>query len=189
VLNASSILGRLLPSFLADRYGSMTVLVPHVCIAAVLTFLFPLFDKVSVQSNDAPSTLLTPLSYSQLSVAAFAILFGYCSGAWISLSPICVIPLGPLHSVGSRVGGLFSIMSIAGVSAPQNFVKVVLLLTRPFPPFSQLLGTPLAGLILGTSPNYHWWPMVAFAGSCVSIGLVFLVIARHFAARESSRTP
>lgn len=48
VLNASSIFGRILPGFLADRYGKMTILIPHLCIATLLLFLFPLFENVSL---------------------------------------------------------------------------------------------------------------------------------------------
>lgn len=46
----------------------------------------------------------------------FAIVFGYCSGGWISLTPVSVIQLGPMQTIGSRMGALFSFMSIAGVS-------------------------------------------------------------------------
>lgn len=47
VLNAASIFGRVIPGVLADRYGKMTTLLPHLCIATLLLFLFPLFDNVS----------------------------------------------------------------------------------------------------------------------------------------------
>jgi nitrate/nitrite transporter NarK len=56
VLNASSILGRLLPGLLADRYSPMTVIIPHIFIAALLCFLFPLFDNVSAASTDGNSS-------------------------------------------------------------------------------------------------------------------------------------
>lgn len=128
VLNASSILGRLLPGFLADRYGKMTVVIPHLCIASVLLFLFPLFNNVSGLCESIFEPRATYRHYIlqyQLSMIAFTILFGYCSGAWISLAPVSVIQLGPMHTVGSRMGALFSFMSIAGVSKVGTNLKMM----------------------------------------------------------------
>jgi MCP family monocarboxylic acid transporter-like MFS transporter 10 len=96
----------------------------------------------------------------QLSIIAFAIIFGYCSGCYVSLIPTCVNQLGDSRTAGSRMGALFSLMSFAG-----------------------LFGTPIAGFIMGEAP-YRWWACVAFSGGCVTVGLAFILLARHFAARD-----
>lgn len=35
---------------------------------------------------------------------AFTLIFGYCSGCYVSLIPACVSQLGPISNVGTRLG-------------------------------------------------------------------------------------
>lgn len=47
ILNAASIFGRVIPGFVADRFGRINTLFPHTALAAILLFIFPVFTNVS----------------------------------------------------------------------------------------------------------------------------------------------
>ena len=66
ILNASSIFGRVLPNFLADKIGSYNIIIPMSFGTGVL-----LFAWLGV--------------HSAAGMIVFAILYGFCSGAYISL--------------------------------------------------------------------------------------------------------
>lgn len=52
----------------------------------------------------------------QLSLIVFVLIYGYCSGCYVSLIAPSAAQLGPTSTVGTRLGSLFFIMSIGGVS-------------------------------------------------------------------------
>ena len=161
VLNAASIFGRVIPGVLADRYGKMTTLLPHLCIATLLLFLFPLFDNVSgrvaLRCPDCSLTLL-----DQLSMIAFALVFGYCCGCYVSLVPSCVNQLGPASTAGSRMGALFSVMSIAGVSSAAICCAVQR--HTHSPTHSSLARQSLASFLAALpTAGGHAWPTLVLA--------------------------
>jgi MFS family permease len=104
VLNASSILGRLLPGVLADRYGTMNILIPHVAIASVLIFLFPLFDNVS--TIPIKSAFFT-LTHSFFSIPT-AIHHCICHSIWILQWMLGISITHLRHSIGSSTLGWLS---------------------------------------------------------------------------------
>lgn len=55
ILNAASIFGRIIPGFIADRFGRINTILPHVALATIFLFVFPLFTNVS----KLPSSCLT----------------------------------------------------------------------------------------------------------------------------------
>lgn len=69
ILNAASIFGRIIPNWLADTYGPLTILVPQCFISGVLIFLF------------------LPMCKTAGGLVAFTILFGFSSGACASRIP------------------------------------------------------------------------------------------------------
>lgn len=64
ILNAASTFGRVIPGMLGDRYGRINVLLPHMVLAVIFLFLYPLFTNVSLvhtnprPANPCPSSLL-----------------------------------------------------------------------------------------------------------------------------------
>ncbi|KAL2163370.1 hypothetical protein VTH06DRAFT_5427 [Thermothelomyces fergusii] len=86
-LNAGSVLGRVLPGFLADRVGRFNVIIVTIalCVVTVLA-------------------LWLPAGGSQSMLIAFAVLFGFASGSNLGLMPVC---LGQLCDP-RRYGRLFS---------------------------------------------------------------------------------
>lgn len=138
ILNSGSMIGRLLPNFLADSLGVYNMLIPFIVISAGLIF-----------------SLLGIHSFP--SIIAFGALYGFSSGAYVSL----VAPLlGQLSShvgeLGIRMGIAFSIVSIA-----------------------MLIGTPVEGALLGRKDaEIVWSRSIIFCGVMVTLGSMMMAISR-----------
>ncbi|AEO53663.1 hypothetical protein MYCTH_2295309 [Thermothelomyces thermophilus ATCC 42464] len=141
LLNAGSVLGRIIPNALADRYGSMNLMIVCNFVCAVLAFSW--------------------LGIRNLGGAVvYALLYGAFSGGVVSLMPSVIVGLSPdMGRVGARLGMAFLVMGIA-----------------------ILVGTPIAGAILGSEENPEWLGtrlysafglLVATALFCTSRVLVF----------------
>ncbi|KAG9074018.1 hypothetical protein FS749_014467, partial [Ceratobasidium sp. UAMH 11750] len=121
ILNAASIFGRTIPNLLADKFGIFNVIIP--CSAIVGVLVFAMFGVTSVGA-----------------LIVFSILYGFFSGAFVSLiSPMFVALARHMHEVGLRLGFGFGIVGIAA-----------------------LVGTPISGALL-TDQNL-WYRPIIFAG-------------------------
>lgn len=90
ILNAASVLGRVIPNFLADITGPLNILVPCCSISALLAFCWIAIDSTG-------------------GTIVFALLYGFFSGTFVSLPPTTVVSLSPsLGVVGTRMGMSFS---------------------------------------------------------------------------------
>lgn len=140
LLNAGAIPGRALPGYVADRFGPFNVM----CVTALVcsTFIFALW--MTAQGGEAATT-------------AFAILFGFWSGAAISLTPVCIGRVCETKDYGKRSGTAFSISSIAA-----------------------LVGVPFAGAILQWCDGAYYG-VIVFAGGLYVFALVAFIIARGVA--------
>ncbi|KAI1105737.1 MFS general substrate transporter [Jackrogersella minutella] len=95
LLNAGSVLGRILPNFAADYLGSMNMLAGMTLGASVLAFGW-------FGVGDLAGTVV------------FALLFGFFNGGVTSLPPSAVVSLTPdLSRLGTRMGMVFSSMGLA----------------------------------------------------------------------------
>ncbi|KAK1757203.1 major facilitator superfamily domain-containing protein [Echria macrotheca] len=72
-LNAASVVGRVMPGFLADRFGRFNVIIVTItgCVATVLA-------------------LWLPAGRSGSMLIAFSVLFGFASGSNLGLIPVCL---------------------------------------------------------------------------------------------------
>ena len=93
-MNAGGILGRLVPPILSDRLGAFNVFVP----CAALTGLSML--------------LLWPFTKHLPGIVVFAVLYGYFSGAFNALVFPCVVQISDIRAIGTRVGVLYTVVSI-----------------------------------------------------------------------------
>ncbi|KAF9447281.1 MFS general substrate transporter [Macrolepiota fuliginosa MF-IS2] len=95
ILNAGSVFGRLLPNFLADKFGTYNMLLPSLYISSGLVFaLFGIND------------------FAGLTI--FAILYGFWSGSYVSLIPSLLAQLGTHPGeLGIRMGIAFSIVAVS----------------------------------------------------------------------------
>lgn len=140
ILNASSCFGRILPGLIGDKFGRINTLLPNMAISGILLLIYPLCTNLG--------GLLT-----------FAILYGFTSGCFISITTPCVAQLGKsTATVGTRIGMMFFFMSIGG-----------------------LVGTPITGAILGDSYNYNWWGAFGYSGATVLAGSGMVVMSRRAA--------
>ncbi|KAM0807790.1 putative Major facilitator superfamily domain-containing protein [Seiridium cardinale] len=95
ILNAGSVLGRLLPNYLADHFGSIHVLILVSFAAAVLAFAW-----------------MGITNFAGLIV--FCILYGAFSGGVVSVTPSAIVPYCPdMGRLGTRMGLSFFLSGIS----------------------------------------------------------------------------
>ena len=150
LLNTGSVPGRALPGYLSDRLGRFNVMIGTALACTVL-----------ILSVWLPPTILDVSSEAALTV--FAVLFGFWSGAAISLTPVCIAQVSEVGEIGRRVGTTFSISS-----------------------FGALVGVPIGGAIVDASGGGYVW-LVVFAGACYVLALGAFVVARYVAGPKRWR--
>ncbi|GAB1210255.1 hypothetical protein APSETT445_009046 [Aspergillus pseudonomiae] len=136
MLNAASLFGRLGAGFMSDRYGRYNIFIVMCIVAGVLVLALWI-----------PATSSAP-------IIVFAILFGFASGAYVSLSPALIAQISPLKEVGYRTGLLFLFASVGGLTT-----------------------SPIAGAILQNAGG-DYTHMKIFSGVMLLAGTAFIVSAR-----------
>lgn len=130
ILNAASAFGRIIPGLLADKFGSLNLIVPCAFSAAILIFAWLAISNTG-------------------GFVVFCILYGFFSGAIVSLPPTIVARLSPdLQRVGTRMGMCFT-----------------------FAGFGLLIGNPIAGAILNV-PEGKFGGAESFSAAMVMAGAI-----------------
>lgn len=126
IINSASVFGRIIPNFIADKTGPMNMIVPCAVLSGVLSLCL------------IPVRSVAPL-------IVICALYGFFSGALVSLPPTIFVHLSPNRGIiGTRMGMGFAIISIG-----------------------LLIGTPICGVILnGSSFKYVW----VFGGALTVLG-------------------
>ncbi|KAI9685470.1 MAG: hypothetical protein M1820_010800, partial [Bogoriella megaspora] len=137
VLNGTSLFGRILPGYLGDRVGRFNTLVIMSTFSGILTLGLWLPGRRSVSA-----------------LIAFAALYGFASGAFVSLAPACVAQISPLNKIGVRQGVYFACISWAA-----------------------LTGNPIAGAIRGAQGG-AFEGLQAWTGGCLIFGSLLLGVSR-----------
>ncbi|EXJ56611.1 hypothetical protein A1O7_06955 [Cladophialophora yegresii CBS 114405] len=107
VLNAASILGRLIPCFVADYTGPLNVAVPSLFIASLLVYVW------------IPLRTIGPL-------LTITVLYGFFSGAVIAITPAVVASLTEdLTSFGGRMGVMFLAIACSSLVGPPVMGAIV----------------------------------------------------------------
>ncbi|KAK2024140.1 major facilitator superfamily transporter [Colletotrichum zoysiae] len=146
LLNVGAIPGRGLPGYVADRFGCFNVM----CITTLICSTFILALWLTTAGGEA-------------SVTAFAVLYGFWSGAAISLTPVCVGQVCQTEDYGKRSGTAFFVSSLAA-----------------------LVGVPFAGAILQWSDgDYHG--LILFAGGLYVLAFCAFAVARGVAGGWSPK--
>jgi MFS family permease len=140
ILNSAAIPGRLLPGYIADKYGRLNTMTITTIICCLLTFLLWLIG-----------------SGNHAAIIAYTVLFGFWSGAAISLTPVCIQQVCKTEDIGKRTGTTFTISS-----------------------FGTLIGIPIAGAILGDGRGRGggYDGLIAFSGGVYVLASVAFVVAR-----------
>ncbi|KAI0816374.1 major facilitator superfamily domain-containing protein [Xylaria sp. FL0064] len=137
LLNVGAVPGRALPGYIADRFGSFNTMcvTALACVATILALWY------TAGTNPAQ-------------VISFASLFGFWSGAAISLTPVCIGQVCRTEDYGKRSGTAFFLAS-----------------------FGALVGIPIAGAILElNNGSYHG--LIIFAGVLYVAALAAFIVAR-----------
>ncbi|KAI9760174.1 MAG: hypothetical protein M1840_002591 [Geoglossum simile] len=134
VLNAASIFGRIIPNIIADKLGAWNVLIPFTLIVGILSFAWIGIHNLA-------------------GIVVFCVLYGFFSGAIVSLPPTALVLLSPdLSVIGTRMGMCFS-----------------------FAGFGLLIGSPIAGALLRSESGFSG--PEAFGGATVVAGFAFIALA------------
>lgn len=139
VLNAASIFGRIVPGILADKFGRYNMQLIMSFFAAILVL-----------------GLALPAS-SNAAIISFAGLYGFASGAYVSLAPAQIAHISKVEQIGVRMGVLFSVVSFAG-----------------------LAGNPIAGAIVARDHGYD--NATIFSGVLLLAGAILFTITRMYLA-------
>src|ERR1700724_678783 len=84
IINAASIIGRILPGFLADKVGAFNIQIVFSTVMAIglLAYWMPLTTEAGI--------------------ITFALFYGFVSGAFISLFTVCLAMISPIKKIGAR---------------------------------------------------------------------------------------
>jgi predicted MFS family arabinose efflux permease len=134
ILNSASVFGRIIPNFLADKTGPLNMIIPCAAISGILALCL-----IPVKSVGG--------------IVIFCVLYGFFSGAFVSLPPTILVHISPNRGlIGTRMGMCFSMVAV-GV----------------------LVGTPIAGAILTSS---GWTSVWVFGGVFIIAGALFMAAGR-----------
>ncbi|KAI4653494.1 hypothetical protein J4E93_001260 [Alternaria ventricosa] len=140
ILNAASIFGRIIPGALADKVGKFNMQSLWCLVAGILVL-----------------ALALPAS-GNAAFITFAGLYGFASGAFVSLLPAQIAHISKVEQIGIRVGVVFACISVAG-----------------------LVGNPIAGAIV-VQNNGKYWGLNVFSGVMMMAGASMYVVTRMYIA-------
>jgi MFS family permease len=135
-----SIFGRIFPGALADKFGTFNMQSLWCTVAGIL-----------------PLALAIPAS-NNATFIAFAALYGFASGAFVSLLPSQLAKISKVEEIGVRVGVTFACVSFAG-----------------------LVGNPIAGAIVVANDG-SFWGLNVFAGVMMLSGAGMFTLTRFYVA-------
>ncbi|KAI5290221.1 hypothetical protein KEM54_002163 [Ascosphaera aggregata] len=144
ILNAASVVGRVFPGFIEKFIGPITIFSACAGTSAILLFCW-----IAMTSKGA--------------IIAMAALYGFSSGAFISLPAVCLASItDDLGKLGTRIG----MMSV-------------------FEALGALCGAPVSGAIRDHTGK--WLGVQLYAGTATTITMAFLVGVLFFHKDRSSR--
>ncbi|TIC91265.1 putative transporter MCH4 [Colletotrichum higginsianum] len=135
MLNAGSLFGRIASGILGDKIGKYNIFV----VVCYLTSIWMLALWIPANTDGA--------------LIAFAVLFGFCSGAYVSLIAPLVAQISPFQEIGFRTGITFFTNSIGGLTT-----------------------NPINGAILAGPSG--WIGIKVFSGVFCLAGTTFILAAR-----------
>jgi len=136
IMNAGGTFGRIAPAWLSDKIGRFNLLCPSAFLCGFTCLVFWMFAKDSV------------------SIAVFAAVYGFLSGALISVINPCVAQISDMREIGTRIGALYTLISVPS-----------------------LFGGPIAGALVQRQHGAYTGS-IALAGSSMILGSVLLLISK-----------
>lgn len=136
ILNAASIFGRILPGIIADKLGRFNVMITTTAFSAIIVLALWL-----PSSGNAP-------------ILVFCILYGFSSGAFVSMGPSLIAQISPIREIGVRSGTFFLCVALAG-----------------------LTGNPIGGALQGQD-NGGFKYLQIFCGLSMGVGSALYIASR-----------
>jgi MFS family permease len=99
IANAGSGLGRISSGYLGDKLGTLTVTAPLTLLCAIVTYVWP-------------------FATTKGSLIVIGIVYGFCSGAYVSSLPIPLVMMGDMHDAGRRTGIAMTGIALGAVAGP-----------------------------------------------------------------------
>lgn len=146
-LNLGAIPGRFLPGLVADSLGRFNTMIVTAVVCALLTL------ALWLKAGDNVAAII-----------AYAVLFGFWSGAAISLTPVCISQVCATEDYGKRTGTTFTISSIG-----------------------TLTGIPIGGAIQQQNQG-DYWGLIVFGGLLYLAAAASFMVARVVCSGWSLRT-
>lgn len=103
IMNAGSAIGRLLPGYIADRFGRYNCIIVMLALCAISNFALWLPTSILAAGHAALNSL----------IITFAVLFGIASGSNVSLTPVCVGQLCATEEYGRYYATCYTLCSFA----------------------------------------------------------------------------
>jgi MFS family permease len=135
ILNAASLFGRLFSGFSSDKIGRYNIFI-------VVCYLSGIWILALWLTNTSDAALI-----------AFAVLFGFFSGANVSLITPLVMAISPMAELGYRTGIILFVVAVGGLTT-----------------------NPINGTILDNSGG--WVGLKIFSGVFCLVGTTFILIVR-----------
>ncbi|TDZ45991.1 Aspyridones efflux protein apdF [Colletotrichum trifolii] len=123
----------------------------------------PLYVQISLAAG-AAVMMFAWLGISNMAgLVVFAVIYGLFSGGMVSIAPSVIVSLSPdLGRVGTRMGMMFFTSSI-----------------------SILIGTPIAGAILGEYSDVEWQAMIGYGAAALTLASVCYTVAKIFQLKHA----
>ncbi|KAG1899670.1 MFS general substrate transporter [Suillus fuscotomentosus] len=136
VMNAGGVFGRIVPAILSDKMGRYNLLMPTSFLAGLSCLVFWMLAK------------------TMIAVMGFAAVYGFLSGAFISVITPCVAQISDINEIGSRIGALYTLISIPS-----------------------LIGGPIAGALIQCQGG-SYTGVIGLSGTSIIIGSLFILACR-----------
>ncbi|KAF1991433.1 MFS general substrate transporter [Aulographum hederae CBS 113979] len=136
ILNAGSLFGRLFSGFAGDKIGRYNIFIVVCYLSGILILGLWLTD------------------HSNAGIIAFAVLFGFFSGAYVSLITALVMAISPMKELGFRTGIVMFVTSLGGLTT-----------------------SPINGAIVDSNGGGYSGLMI-FSGVFCLVGTTLILVAR-----------
>lgn len=139
IFNATGVLGRLLPGYLSDIIGPYNIMILMLIGVDLAMFL-----------------MWVPFGSSATVLYVYAAICGFFSASILSLPPVCLGSITPIHKFGARYGLLYFFVSIGN-----------------------LFGIPLGAAIIGNGSQRNYTFFALFCGAISLVGTFCWIASRY----------
>ncbi|KAF9053370.1 MFS general substrate transporter [Panaeolus papilionaceus] len=135
IANASSLFGRYAGGNMCDIFGPINAMLPFTIFAGILTYAWP-------------------FARSEKTLIVVTVIYGFCSGVYVSLLSNPLMEMGSTDDVGRRIGMFMSIVA-----------------------FGAVIGPPISGAISSATGDFK--DVGFYAGSAVLLGNALIIVSRQ----------